>query len=625
MNSKIALTIASLILLQPTTGQATKVLPRNTNMAEELVSFDTCQALDAHVRSLPSAYYEGYSYGGMLRKGENRKLAMPKNKAIAGRAEMEVSQMATVDASSAEPEAKTGTNNQVENVDEADFVKFNGKYIYQIHNGTLRILKAWPARELNQIGSISINGQPQEMLMNDSTAVIMANDGQSLKATIIDISQPSSPRMLTEFEIPGYYKTARLVGDTLRIVNQDYNGWQMLDQAEVNTSDKDWLQTSSSPSRRLNIRPTTQILNGNRRTIDVVKDCKNVYVPKTTAPQELTRIISIDLKAKKYEETLAYVRPDTVYASERAIYLAQSGYGDFKGLATQQTAIHKFAIKKSETARYQAGGVVNGTLINQFAMDEHNDNLRVATYGSELKGTSFWGGDSQWITASRVQVLTQRGKNLKNIGQSEDLGKGERLYSVRFDGDKGYVVTFRQVDPLYTLDLKNPYRPRVMGELKVPGFSTYIHTLGKNHLLTIGQDADETTGRVRGLKLSVFDVSNYSRPKEVKSLIFKSNVASDATYEHKAFTFYREKGVLAIPASQNGSRHSLLLFNVSTSDIKAGGEVNMSDLQSVSRSFFADGFVYAIGGLGVRAADLQNPSSPLATVFYDRNLAEAGW
>lgn len=606
---------------QPNLSYACKMARPIPSLSSELVSFKSCQELEAHVTKLTANKYKDYdSYAsgfGVMKKEGARTSAIGAAPAAKG-AMADTAREMSVDS---KPERTTGTNNQVAEVDEADFVKFNGQHIYQIHNGTLKVLKAWPANALNQIASLPITGQPQELLMNESNAVILANEGQKLKATVVDVRQPSQPRVLTEFEIPGQYRTARLVGDTLRIVNQDYNSFEMISRAEpaANT----WFQEETI-SRRLNIKPTTQIANGQNRTLDTIKDCANVWVPKEVAPQVLTRIISIDLKAKKYEETLAYIQPETVYASKGAIYLTQSGYNYGGGASQQQTAIHKFSIEQSQPAHYQASGIINGHLLNQFALDEHKNHLRVATNGTELLGKSIFGVGGQWNQVSRVQVLAQIGKRLKSIGQTPDLAKGERLYSARFDGDKGYVVTFRQVDPLFTIDLSNPYRPRVMGELKVPGFSTYIHMMGRNHLLTIGQDADETTGRARGLKLSVFDVQDFAHPKEVKSLIFKGDVSSESSYEHKAFSFYDEKGVLAIPATQ-GSRNSLLLFKVTTSDIKASGEVGMSDLQSVRRSFFADNFVYAIGTVGVRAATIENPQLPVGTVFFDRNVAEVGW
>jgi len=639
MKFTTALLISALVL--PVTGHARKMAYNHNNqMPDELVSFGTCSELELHVDKLLAAqnhWFRDARYGAkMMMKGmsanENVSMDMMAESAAAPSSAppppQDASRAMGIAGMAAKQEAKpkktTGTNNQVESVDEADFVKFNGKHIYQLYNGTLRILNAWPANEMNQVASLQVTGQPQEMLINERNAVVMASDGQNLTATVIDISNPHNPRPLTSFEIPGQYKTARLIGDTLRIVNQDYNSihtyWRHMPIANSNG----WLQEETT-DRKLNIQPTTQVLNGNRKTIDVVEDCKNVLVPKSAAPNVLTRLISIDLKAKKYDETLAFVQPDTVYASEKAIYLAHTGYGMHKDMSIQQTAIHKFSLAHGKTAEYQASGIINGHLINQFAMDEHKDNLRAATNGSEYSSQGWFGRDQVWQQISRVQVLAQKGKALKTIGKTGDMAKGERLYSVRFNGDKGFVVTFRNVDPLFTLDLSNPYNPRVIGELKVPGFSTYIHMLDANHLLTVGQDADEQTGRPRGLKLSVFDVRNFAKPKEVKSLIFKSDVSSESSYEHKAFTFYREKGILAIPATQGYQRHSLLFFSVTTTNIKPASELNMTDLAGVRRSFFADDVVYAIGGNGVRAAMIASPQNPLATVSFDQSLAEAGW
>ena len=178
---------------------------------------------------------------------------------------------------------------------------------------------------------------------------------------------------------------------------------------------------------------------------------------------------------------------------------------------------------------------------------------------------------------------------------------------------------------------------KAIGKLKIPGFSTYIHKLDNNHLLTIGQDADPRTGRPKGLKLSVFDVSNFKKPREVKSLLFNSKASSEASYEHKAFTFYAEKGILAIPvhgkgiqrairraSTQQSQQSSLLLFKVSKDNIVPHGEMNLSDmaLNLVRRSFFADDIVYAISNGGIRAAHLKKPSQALSTVFFHQQVAK---
>ena len=628
MKSKFLLYIPTLsMLFHGTQAEACRMARPIPDVADELVSFNSCLELENHVAGLQGSRqtisWEGARAATKQEKAKEVSSDRAENFATPSSPAAKISAQSAMDlASPNAPQTMTGTNNQVAQVDEADFVKFNGKHIFQLHSGTLRILKAWPASELNQIASLSLKGHPQEMLVNDITAVVLASHDQNVQATIVDISKPSQPRILTEFNIPGQYRTARLIGQTLRIVNQDFDSFESIWGERAIQSSNSWLQDETA-ARKLNIRSTTQLLNGSERTLDMIKSCKNIFAPKKVAPTVLTRIITIDLKAKKYDETMAFIPAETVYASENAIYLSHTGYSQMQDRTLQQTAVHKFTILNGQTARYQASGVINGHLINQFAMDEHGGYLRVATNGTEYNEAKFL-SPGQWQQISRVQILATENKVLKSVGQTPDLGRGERLYSVRFDGDKGYIVTFRQVDPLFTIDLKDPHHPRVIGELKVPGFSTYIHMLASAHLLTIGQDADEKTGRVRGLKLSVFDVSNFSKPREVKSLTFRSGVSSESSYEHKAFSFYPAKGILAIPATQ-GSRNSLLLFKVTTSNIQTAGELNMTDLNSVRRSFFADNFVYAIGGSGVRAAAFDNPQDPLATVQFDHGVAESQW
>ena len=596
------------------------------NLPEKLISFGSCEALEKHINKIneydrPSRVRKK---GSMISQLQNRLGSTGRREAKS--AAFRATEDLVMSEAIPKPMTVIGTNNQVARVDEADFVKFNGQHIFQLHKGTLKILKAWPANAMNLISSLKVEGAPQEMLVNESHAVVMAVRSERLIASLYDIQNVNEPNLVTRFEIPGTYKTARLVGDTLRVVNYEHMNRGMFWKTGKTVTQPNWFQTPRSPRKELNIKPTIQVTGQNKREIDTTDNCKNVWVPEKSYAQVLTRLIRIDLKQKQYDETLAFVNPMTVYTSEKNIYLTATGRNRAFDWGFQKTAIHQFGIEAGVQAGYRSTGVVNGTLVNQFAMDEHKGHLRVATNGSEKNEKG------QWNQVSRIHILKQSGRKLVKVSESAEMGRGERLYSVRFDGDKGYVVTFRQVDPLYTLDLSNPKKPQVVGELKIPGFSTYIHKLDSTHLLTIGKDADPKTGRARGMKLSVFDVSNFAHPREVKSLLFKKNVSSEATYEHKAFSFYRDKGVLAIPATTQNEASALLLFKVSQEDIQFTGELDMTDMFShinnqstVRRSFFADDVVYAIGESGVRAAELSRPQNPLSTVHFDKKMAQITW
>ena len=212
------------------------------------------------------------------------------------------------------------------------------------------------------------------------------------------------------------------------------------------------------------------------------------------------------------------------------------------------TQIHKFSISQPGPAVYRASGEVEGTVLNQFSMSEKDGYLRIATTRPQVSEES--------VSESFVTVMQERDSKLVGIGAVGNLGKGEQIYAVRFIGDRGYVVTFRQTDPLYVIDLSDPARPAIRGELKIPGFSNYLHPVGDHLLLGIGQDADEQ-GRVKGLQVSLFDVADPSAPKRLHQKTLGSTASSSqAQFDHHAFLYWPPTGTLVVPLTtfnQNGS------------------------------------------------------------------------
>lgn len=201
----------------------------------------------------------------------------------------------------------------------------------------------------------------------------------------------------------------------------------------------------------------------------------------------------------------------------------------------EKSIIHKISIDKSKI-EYKTSGEVPGHTLNQFSMDEHNGYLRVATTTGNWRATSL----------NHLYILDG---NLDIVGKVEDLAKGERIYSARFMGDRAYMVTFRQIDPLFVIDVSNPTNPQVLGYLKIPGVSEYLHPYDENHIIGFGHDASEE-GRMQGLKLSLFDVSDVSNPVEKAKYVWGTrSTSSEAMYDHHAFLFDREKGLLVVPVS----------------------------------------------------------------------------
>ncbi len=585
------------------------------------------------------------------------------------------------------PQSFTRTNTQVDGVDEADFVKTNGTHIFALSGRKLYVTKSWPAQDLALLSSLEIEGHPREMFFEEdadrltviSDVGMMIGEGPiafdgiactpwgcgamhpTTKVTSIDISDPNAPVIGTETFVPGSYQTSRRIGSSVRLVihesfnyPEDVRMWpdaegiwddeglladalsELADENEVqirNTDLADWLPDAATRS------------GGTIRALP--RSCADYVRPNVPMTLGLTTIATIDADdaSGSLQRTTVVADTHLTYASVESLYVAgghwwwwpQPGQKDW-------TYIFKFDLTDAASAPAVAAGGVDGHLINQFAMDEHGGNLRVATTIAERVDDS----DSPWgriETTNRVSVLGQRAGRLDVIGQTRNVADGERIYSARFMGDRGFMVTFRQIDPLFTIDLSNPTQPRIVGELKVPGFSTYIHPIDEDHLLTIGVSVDEANPFApRQVKLSLFDVSDFANPQEkATELVGTAHGWSEAVYEHKAFNYFAERGVLAIPFSDwipnsdgteywHGFISQVRLFEIDTSTgIHARGALDMADVYRddgalhwqwwwspwVQRSVMADDYVYAISDAGIRVANMNDPITPVATVLFD--------
>jgi uncharacterized secreted protein with C-terminal beta-propeller domain len=243
--------------------------------------------------------------------------------------------------------------------------------------------------------------------------------------------------------------------------------------------------------------------------------------------------------------------------------------------------------------KYLASGSISGRLLNQFSMSEHKGDLRVAATkdGSE--------------NSSEVNVLREDGGVLTSVGSVGGLGKGEQIFAVRFLGDRGYVVTFRQTDPLYVLDLSDAAAPKVTGELKIPGYSAYLHPIGDHRLLGVGQDATDQ-GRVQGTQLSLFDVSDPANPTRLANATLTGS-SSDAEYDHHAFLYWPKTGLTVVPLQAYDSVKPFVGavgFTVGATEVKELGRVTHPDGQPVMRSLVVGDRLLSLSGSGLRTSSL---------------------
>ena len=353
----------------------------------------------------------------------------------------------------------------------------------------------------------------------------------------------------------------------------------------------------------------TVTATGGGTTTSELLTAGHTYLPVKATDNNLLSVVSFDVDddtaGPETTTTVAGVS-GTVYASTSNLYVSATHWGNWWDASDtgSTTNIYQFDLEDADVP-LTAMGAVSGVTLNQFSLDESDDGLlRVAT-------TSSFGDNA----SSGIYTLAASAGNLQTIGSVTGLAPGERIYSVRFIGDRGYVSTFRQVDPLFVIDLANPARPRVVGELKVPGFSSYLHPLDATHLLGIGRDVDPATGRVLGLQLSIFDVGDPANPKRSATYTFEGDgwqSWSAALWDHHALSWFAQQGILALPVQQGDwwtGSNGLVVFKVDTSSTE--GFTNLGEITHdgpVQRSVRIGEFLYSVSAGQVKVHRLDAPT-----------------
>lgn len=441
------------------------------------------------------------------------------------------------------------TNIQVEGVDEPDVVKTDGTYLYILANSKIYIVKAYPAEEATLLSIISFEDDVRisNFFLNKDRLIVFGTSQRyppdyeehkeadeyclywwGISTTIIniyDVSNRENPELVNEIEVDGNYYDARMIGDFVYVIATENTGniyWALDGNVTINIPEI----TINDHTRKLSIDDIYYV--NNSESIDV-----------------MTHIISIDINGDKVDQkSFLLGSSQNMYVSNNNIFLACYQYCYYYfGRITQYeelTAIHKITIKNGEIT-YVAKGEVPGHTLNQFSMDEHNGFFRIAT--------QRWTSESGSTT--NLYILDEE---LNRTSEIEDIAPGERMHSARFMGNKAYLVTFKKVDPFFTLDLSDPYNPKILGILKIPGYSDYLHPYDENHIIGIGKDTVEsehgTNAWYQGLKIALFDVSDFDNPKEMaKIIIGDRGTDSPVLYNHKAFLFDREKELLILPVS----------------------------------------------------------------------------
>jgi uncharacterized secreted protein with C-terminal beta-propeller domain len=552
---------------------------------------------------------------------------------------------ATEDAAPATPEQEPGvdfstTNVQEAGVDEPDIVKSDGARIFAIAGGRLYAVDASGA-EPRLVGSLplSTEGSDDQLFLSGDRLLVLSHRGYviyedvateiapsyPLQTTLteIDVSDPSSMRIVRTLSVDGNLVAARLVGSTARIVVTSGaadlpfaypDGSSASDEAQAELFNRQVIAASGVrdwvPFYRLedHERGTT--------TSHRAVDCREISRPESFSGLGMLTVLTIDLEQglEIVDSDAVFAGGETAYASTGSLYVATQRYVDWSQPSdvlpspqTITTEIHRFDISRPSHTDYRSSGTVKGFLLGQFSMSEDDGYLRVAS----TTEASWWETFPTEQSESRVTVLAERGEKLEQVGLVAGLGKGERIYAVRFIGETGYVVTFRQVDPLYVVDLSDPTNPTVAGELKILGYSSYLHPVGDGLLLGIGQDAT-SEGQLLGTQVSLFDVSDPANP----TLLDRRPLAqgwSEAEYDHHAFLWWPQTRLAVLPVETfrydelTGEPLYLgaaLGLQVGQATLSDAGQVTHPSGQ-IRRSLVIGDTLFTVSDTGVLASDLK--------------------
>lgn len=494
---------------------------------------------------------------------------------------------ATGSAAASAPEAATGsggstssttpaystTNDQEPGVDEPDIVKTNGSTIFTVSGSTLYAVSVANGTP-TLVGSLSLgdDADDAQLLLNGSTLLVIAGEAPSAvplpspalgagpaRAAIIaspyylggetvlsqvDVSDPAAMSITQTMTVAGSFVDARQNGSTVRLVVS--SSPQGIFQPALRATAAGWV-------------PSMTIRQGAGGAVASrpVASCDDILRPAIFSGLGMLTILTVNLDAGLGSASAQSLMADAqvVYGSQSSLYIATQPWVDpllpYARLpGSQATVIDRFDLTDPDATTYLASGVVPGYLLNQFSMSEYDGYLRVASTSRPL----WWDGAFEPAPSqSSVTVLETEGTALVPVGQVSGLGEGEQITSVRFVGDTGYVSTFRQVDPFYTIDLANPADPTVTGELYLEGDSSYLQPLTPGLLLGIGEAIDPTTNEPTGTLLELFNVSNPAQPTLVASDSLGAGSSSQAQYDHHALLYWPATDLAVLPVQVDGS------------------------------------------------------------------------
>ena len=545
-------------------------------------------------------------------KSNTKNITKERNMAINEEAFEDNTKSTTTESSSSK------TNTQVENVDEADIVKVESNYIYYIAEDKIVIINAEKPENAEKVSEINYEEEgfyPNELYVKNNKLVVIGAYYDAVSETyktiddaydriyirdnkteiiIYDIAEKTNPKQIRKIEMDGNYISSRMINENLYLATtQNIYGYGI-----ARSQMKDLNENDYKPKYK------DTIISYEEKCINYDK----IYYFDEIEDMNYLILAGMNIENNEEVDVQTFLGGGSdIYASEKNLYIGKNTikYDKLYRETESITQILKFELSNGKI-KYKAEAKVKGYINNQFSMDENNGYFRIAT-------TSNIEEDKKYTTINNMYVLNE---NMEEVGKIEGLAKGEKIYSVRYVGNKGYMVTFKQVDPLFVIDLTNPQNPQVLGQLKIPGYSTYLHPYDDTHIIGFGYNTEqkETSVRTNGLKMAMFDITDVSNPKELFKIdIGKNNTSSRLTYNHKALLYSKEKNIIGFPLTtyEYGNTESkAVVYNI---DLEKGfsikGEIqtkNNSDdwEKSAERIIYVNNTYYVLSNKLIKSANM---------------------
>ena len=507
------------------------------------------------------------------------------------------------------------TNTQVENVDEADIVKTDGKYFYYVADKKVVIIDAQKRENSNKLAEISFEEgfYPSEIYLGNNKLIVIlseiydydtcktafaeeTNDIMPLKSktgmVIYDLSNINEPKESRRVMVQGNYVSSRLIENKIYFVaNQYIYTSQMKNNTIENLNENDYKPKYED-----------SVIGKKEKCINF----DEIYNLSETNDSSYLTLVGLDIEKEEEADIKTFLGAGQyIYSSEKNMYIAinKEKYEAESELISSTVQILKFALKDARFIFVEQTNL-EGRVNNQFSMDENGKYFRIATTVGKV-----WNIDEN--TSNNLYVLDEQ---LKEVGKMTGFAKEEKIYSVRYVKDKAYIVTFKQTDPLFVIDLSNPSRPQITGELKLPGYSTYLHPYDETHIIGFGYETKENGRFINtdGIKMVMFDVSDINNPQ----VLFKVNIgdkytSSNLLYEHKALLFSKEKNIIAFPANsylrgKTNSRALIYEIDFDEGFVLKGEIKNVSDKYSetIERVAYAGNTYFTFSKDLVKLADM---------------------